>query len=301
MRNRLKIEKKSLSAKVYTGLLLLFILFFPSISHSNKRETITWLKHDFPPVYILNGENKNHGIVDGMIEIYKKNLPEFDHVFVYGNSARIQEIIKKGQKALYASSLKTSKRKKYSVFSIATSITYPNTIILKPYNNRISQGEELSLESLISNNKLTGGFTDKRAYGGQIDNLLERYQNNKNILFRSGDNSLEGLLKMLGEKRIDYTIGYPWELEYNIRLKQNKKKFLIKNISELRGSRWNKVYIAAPKTDWGIKMIKRLNNILIKARIDEEYYFCQSRWYPEHMQEELKKAYERIILSKKED
>ena len=274
-------------------------VFFSSTSFSEEKETITWLKSDLAPAFILEGIHENQGSIDCIIDIYRKNMHQYNHKILIANNPRIQELLKQGEKVCYAADIITPERKKYSCFSIPQAITYASVLITRTDFNKIFflNKQKVSLEDLILNKKIRGGFTTQRAYGGNIDKILNKYKNSGNLIFRSGQTSLKGLLEMLKEKRIDFTLGYPWELEYISRLEQKENLFSVKKISENNEIRWNTIHASCPDNEWGRNLIKEINRIILKTRNIKEYINCQTKWFPGYMENDFMQAYKKRVLS----
>lgn len=278
------------------SLFLLFFLLCTGTLSANEK-TITWIKVDFPPVFINGSVNTNKGVMDCILERFIENMPEYRHKIVFANVSRIQDLMKKGENICFIASFKTKEREEYSCFSIPETISFPNMLITRSdfHNKVIGNKEEISLEWLIKKG-YTGGVTKQRAYGLKIDETLKKYQNNKNLIFRSGSSGLEGLLNMLDEQRIDFTIGSPWELVQAQKNMKIEKQFSIIKITDSLNT-WNKIYAACPKTPWGKNFIIRLNKIINTEKSKPEYLNCQTRWYPDSVVEKFREKYKKQILT----
>jgi uncharacterized protein (TIGR02285 family) len=278
--------------------LMMGFLFFAELSVA--RETITWVNENFPPAFILDGPDKGNGITDGAVSVYKKYLPEYNHRHLIANMTRILELMKTGKKVCYAGFIKTTEREKYIQFSLPNIITYANTIIAKKDSINLLFGtkKSASLKTLLKKDKLKLGLTHGRAYGGVIDQLLSTYAGtNKNIFFRSGQNELLGLLEMMDHKRIDYTIGYPWEVAYLANQINKRNQYSVISIRETEGQQWVLSYAGCPKNEWGKKFIQKLNAVLIKVRPKEDYIHHLLKWYPPEIETDIRQAYQQMVLS----
>jgi len=264
------------------------------------RETITWVNENFPPAFIIDGPDKGNGITDGAVSVYKKYLPEYNHRHLVANMARILAMIKEGQKVCYAGFIKTPEREKFIKFSLPNIITYSNAIIVKKDTAASLFGTQrsASLDRLLSDDKLKLGLTKGRAYGGAIDPLINAYIGvNKNILIRGGQNELLGLLEMLDHQRIDYTIGYPWEVAYLADQVDKRQHYSVISIRETEDQSWVLSYAGCPNNEWGRKFIKELNAVLIKVRPMEVYITHLLKWYPLEMEPDIRRAYSEKVLS----
>ncbi len=280
------------------GLVLLVALAIPS--NLLARDTITWANDNMPPAFIVDGPEKGNGIVDGVVEIYKAHLPEYDHDHIVGNMARILQMMKNGEKVCYAGFFKTPEREKYIYFSIPNLINYSNIIVVKKSRLKSLFGnkESVSLEALLKNPDLRLGVTRDRSYGGAVDELLKKYKDkNKNIVYRAGQDSLKGLLRMLSAERIDYTIGFPWEVPYVAQQINKRDDISALAIEEGKKDYWIKNYMGCPKNEWGRQMIEKINRILLDVRPTEKHMYHQLKWFPRDMEPQIRKAYKDQILT----
>jgi len=256
--------------------------------------TITWVNDNLAPAFILNGPDKGKGIVDGVVEIYKKHLPEYNHKHLVANMPRILDLMRTGANVCYAGFFRTPEREKFVTFSAPNLINYMGVIVIrKDKRQSISENQHtLSLKKIFSEKQLRPGLTQGRSYGNIIDMIIKSYvNNNDNILFRAGEDSLKGLLGMLYSGRIDFTIGSPWEIPYLAKQIDKEDAFRTIFIEEGKNQRWIKNYIGCPKNDWGKKLIHKINKILLQVRPSEEHMYHQLKWFPKEMEGDIRNAY----------
>ncbi len=102
---------------------------------------------------------------------------------------------------------------------------------------------------------------------------------------------------MLNAERIDYMIGYPWEIHYLSGQLANKVDIATIDIKELEGKQWIMPYIGCTKNKWGHRMIKKLNEILIRVRPNRDYIHHLIKWLPDNMKPKVVKAYKEHVLT----
>ena len=265
-----------------------------------SKETVTWVNENFPPAFIIDGPDKGNGITDGAVAVYKAHLPDYHHRHRVANIARIQEMMKNGEKVCYAGFIRTPQREAYIQFSLPNILTYANALIVKAGSAVHLPGDRsgISLQQILENSSYRLGLTKGRAYGRPIDTLLNVYgQSHPNIFYRGGENELMGLLEMLDNRRIDCTIGYPWEVAYLSNQVGRRDHFSVLPIRETEGHRWVLSYAGCPNTGWGRRFIHRLNDVLIKVRPTEAYLRHLLKWYPPEMETDFRQAYRNRVLS----
>ncbi len=283
--------------RFYMAVLLMAI--FSSSPVLSAGESITWVEENFPPVWIIEGPEQGKGILDGLISIYEKNLPEYEHHHVTANMDRIISMMKEGQNVCHAGILKSMDRENFIYFSIPNCITNLHNIVVKKsrLNSLFGDARSVSLESLLEKTNLRLGVSKNNSYGNTIDKLLEKHKEGSTILFRIGQDNHLGLLQMLKEKRIDYMIGYPWEITYIAKQMDLDNEIAAVGINELNEQKWILSYVGCTKNEWGRQVIEKLNAILQRARANDEYLFHVLRWMPENVKPEAKKAYEDNVLN----
>ena len=274
---------------------------FTSISeNAHAKDTILWLNDAMPPAFISHGPDKGNGIVDGVVKIYKEHLPEYEHSHLEANMPRILDLMRKGDKVCYAGFFRTPEREKFVSFSIPNLINYMGAIVIKKSQRKalFSNAKTLLLGNILENDTLIAGFTNGRSYGKIIDTLIEKNKNtNKTMIFRSGQNSIQGLLEMLSNKRIDYTIGFPWEIPYVANQIGKTDEFGIMYIEEGKDSRGIKNYIGCPNNEWGKKLIQKVNKILIQVRPTRGHMEYQLKWFPKDIETDIRRAYQDQIIT----
>jgi len=282
--------------RFYVAAFFITIIISPPMLSAG--ESITWVETDFPPIWILEGPDKGNGILDGLISIYERNLPEYEHHHVTANIARILSMMKEGQNVCHAGILKSTDRESLIYFAMSNAITTSHKIVVK--KNRIDslfgKNKNVSLEALLESANLKLGVSKSNSYGATIDKILEKYKEKSTILFRSGQDNHLGLLRMLKEERIDYMIGYPWEIDYIASQINFRNEIAVVDIKELEGQQWIVSHIGCTKNEWGRQVIEKVNAILPKVRGSEEYLFHLFRWQPDSVRLEAKQVYKERVL-----
>jgi uncharacterized protein (TIGR02285 family) len=175
----------------------------------------------------------------------------------------------------------------------STFLTPVQIVIRKEDKKLFESPRMLSLEDLLMNKSLKLGLSSKMAYGKKIDTVVEKYKAKANIFFRHGGDITEGLLRMLLKKRIDYTLAYPWMVEYMLKPEQIEKIAFIP-AKETQFPIMH--YAICAKTDWGLKVIEKINAILKKERPEKRYRSFFERWLPKEEIKKYRLAYETEFL-----
>ncbi len=278
-----------------TKIVLVGICIFIVPSFLFAKDRITWMKYDWPPVYISKGLYKGQGNADAILKFFQEQLYEYDHITIQVNPARAIKLMKDGEKVCMVGTLKTPERERFLYYAIPIGITLPNAIIVK--KNRLSSFknvENISLEKLLKNKKLRGGIIKKRSYTPVIDQILNKYTGQPNLYVQSSSRMAENLLKMLLADRIDYIIEYPWVTVFLEKILGKKEITTSIAIEETKPFSFGMV--ACPKNRWGSKVIKRINQILLKSRPTPEYREFVERWNSKKDLIRIRKGYNEIFL-----
>lgn len=259
------------------------IVFISIISNSisegvSARETITWADVNFPPAYFVDGPRKNKGFIQKARQYYIDQMPEYDHNFVTMSSNRILRTMKTTDGFCYSSHIKTSERMEVMHFSRETVWVQAFRLIFLEKNknlflNYINDEKEVSINSIILDQNLTAGFLSKRSYTPKIDEAI----GNLRIQGNYEEFHNQSLIHpMLSAGRIDWTIGYPYEMTYYFSELNLPGKFLSYGIDGIQGVIAG--HISCSKTPLGAEIIQKVNRIRGAAGNPPQYVLHYKDW-----------------------
>lgn len=250
----------------------LISLFFLFTTSTHAKEELIWVTQDFAPFYISEAPNENKGVADEIITILQNEMPGYEHKREFIPTKRIIKKLKSGEHIVCISFLKDSSVENIAYYSNATMILPPHAIVLRSNDlsklNKsmtLSEMEKLGFRLLVS---------DGRHFSEEISNQMKALNSNSEY-FRVGDH-FHGIAKMIVANRADYTIAYPFELNY---LKSSHP--ILKDLSELNvtgNDKFIPAYAVTPKNEFGKKVITDLNNALSKVRGMKSYKDAHIRW-----------------------
>lgn len=274
-------------------ILLILISFIISVDVTAK-ETIHWVQYDIPPFYIKDGSYSGRGVVDVTDAMIRAELPQYNHVIIWANIARIKQMMQQGKKVVCGNMLKTPEREKYQTFSTfhKTLSTAPHIIIpsseLNTYKQYIIDGDGVDLLRLIQSKDKLGYFIASRSYGSKFD-LAIKDKTNKRVNY-SLNAPMGNVLDMLLKDVNGFTVAYPEEIIYYTESKfgygsstvsdLNKKAYLGKlKVLPIAGQpKEISTYVAAPKTEWGYRVISDINEALSKLKSNPAYINENYMW-----------------------
>ncbi|MCP3922169.1 MAG: TIGR02285 family protein [Desulfobacterales bacterium] len=283
--------------KIILTIIWLFIL--PFHLFSQEKDTITWIENDFPPVWIVKGTYKGTGGAQLIQNLLKKKLTGYNHRKIRTNVTRFRYMMKNKEKICDCATFKTPDREKYMYFSaIPASFIMANGIITKKSSlHRFSDSPEISLNDTLKDKELILGVTSDRKFGDQIDTVLEKYKGSRNIYNRIAGDLTNGLVGMLIYDRVDYILGYDWELQYLVKKFWSPKKaegLIFLPLKETKPYLMS--YIVCTKNEWGKKVINDINQILIREVPKKGYRNIWEQWMSN--KKLYRKLYKDVYLKK---
>ena len=283
--------------KIKTAILLSLALL--SCSGVAAQNTIYWGVHDLPPLQITTGKYAHQGIYDGVLDFLQSKMPEYKHKKREANAKRFWKWLKSKDQFCYVASIPTPYRKKLAYFSIANGFHVANSIIMtKSTAHSMGLGDKVSLKTLMLNQQLEGGVVAARAYGRQIDKMLQELKHPKFQSYVSA-NLGQSVYQMLLSNRMDYIIEYPFVIEYFDQLLKTPEQSTSLMIKEINP--FTMGHSACPQNEWGRKVISKINKILIEHRGTPAYRALMERWQSKTVKKHIRDNYHLFLESKAVD
>jgi len=259
--------------------LLLLLCLFPK--NLLSKETISWYHPILPPFNIVEGKYKEKGIVDLFNKKIFLHLKDYAHKTIIATPRRIIKSITEQEQVCSSALLMNDSRKKIMQYSIPYILVHPNRIIIKkdalykfePY--KTAKGT-YKFSDILKNQSLFFGYSHGRSFSKDIDKTIKKLATKKNSIGVGQHAALKGLLKMLHKGRIDYTLGYSYELSYlekEFKLNSSFTSLPIYNSNSLIP-----IYAACPNNEWGKTIITKLNKFFRSTRTTKEHYKSYLQW-----------------------
>jgi len=284
----------TLKKLVMGTLCAVFVLCRPAGADETGR-TITWLHPIYPPVFMPQGPDKGTGILEKALPMLQQALPEYRHEVAETNMKRLLKTIEMGRHACSNLLLKTPEREKFVVFSKPYILTHAYRIIVRAedwgkFGRITNQDGALSLARLLETEGLRLGYSEGRSYSPPVNAVLKERANKKNSYSSASADLLRALLKMTARKRVDYTIGYPFEVTYLARQMDLKQAFVSYPIAE--SAETYVAHVGCPNNEWGRKVIAAINPAIERLRVDKKLYGAYMDW----VDEPTGRQYENLVL-----
>jgi uncharacterized protein (TIGR02285 family) len=201
-------------------LILLCGLLPVLLQPASAKERIFWLVRDLPPFTVLDGPEKGQGVIDQLLPLLIRQMPEYDHSIVRVTRARgIQMLQDPKSFTCDPMLLWTAERAEYARFSIPVMGALSSGLVLRKENQALIapylKDQEVDLNGLLSETSLKLGIVAGRSYGTQIDSILSQLPDTA-LSRHYGNDATANLLQMQQLGRLRLVLGYWPEARYLI-------------------------------------------------------------------------------------
>jgi len=200
--------------------LLCGLLLAMATAPVQAKERLLWLVRDLPPFTIFEGEGKGQGVVDQMLPLLIREMPEYDHAIVRVNRARgIQMLQDASSFTCDPTLLWTAERAKYVHFSKPTLGVISGGLVVRNQGAALLapflDGQQIDLKGLLNATQLKLGIVAERSYSTQIDDILRQLPDSA-LSRHYGNDATASLLQMQRLGRLPWVLGYWPEVRYLI-------------------------------------------------------------------------------------
>lgn len=276
---------KNLVKKILICLAIFFHSHLYGNSSSSAANEVIWAIDDSAPYYLFDGLYKDQGIGDGIIDIISKKLPEYIHKKVLMSPAR--SINERKLKKNICTALNGPFVSTYGVLSIPSTLMKVQSGI---YFKKGTFEDKFFKKGYIEEAELAQ-MQKKVAF---LQAYLDYYSFFKDLNFISLP-STKQLHKLLFSDRVDYILSSAEEIQYHKSVEGIKTDYDHLTIKRYRKDHPEPMidygYISCTKSQWGEKIIEKINNILIDERPTEAYKNIVTRWLPETVKKEIEQVY----------
>lgn len=243
------------------------------------RAPLDWMVMDLPPAQMPVDGKLTDGFVDTILKMLFAEMPEFEHRIVVTPIARSWAVLSEGAPMCFTTALITPERERMA-YTTLTQLIPPLQLVVRseamaklPKNDK---GEVLPA-TLFDRADLRGLITPRRSYAATLDALLALRPAKSGVHEVVATGSGSNILQMLSMDRADYTIEYDYVLKYQQSrfpdsINQNLRVLPIAGAQPIPSG------IACPHTEWGRKMIIRIDSILARISQRPEYQNAKQHW-----------------------
>ena len=235
---------------------------WPLAAHAE--DTLIWLLRDLPPITIFEGPQKGQGILDELLPVLAKKLPQYRHTVMHVNRARGIQMLRSPSLTCDPALLWTPERAKYVVFSAQAFVSVSNGVTIQRSQQEamapfIAEGQ-FDLQAFLESPKARIGATAERSYGPTIDEQL-KHAAPHTLALHYGNDALGSLLQMQRLGRLEAVLGYPPEIRYHARQQGIAAHDLM--FYPIKGSaRYQRTHIGCSDTPQGRQAIQLINQAI---------------------------------------
>ncbi|NQD37145.1 TIGR02285 family protein [Permianibacter sp. IMCC34836] len=250
---------------------------------AQAKEKLTWLLMDWPPFFLMQGDQMVGGVTGDQMKMLFARLPEYEHVTQRVSVIRLETELMSNRPVCSMPLQRTAKREPFMLFSVPMDIGLSTRLIVR--QDSVSQFGEvpaLDLATVASMPNLHGLVHRSRSYGPLLDQLFATPSAVPNLQFLALDS--DNILRMLDSGRIDYTIEYPLVVRY-WESQQPSTRTPFASYKLVGNAEFSIGVIACAKTEFGAQAIARINAALKELFREPDY---QHSLYQKLSEAELK-------------
>ena len=234
------------------------------------KEHLFWLLRDLPPLTIFEGSSKGQGVVDQLLPMLIKNMPEYDHSIIRVNRARGTQMLQEGRFACDPTLLWTPERAKYVHFSQPSLGMLSSGVVVRQQNQALVapyiSNQEIDLRRLLESTSLKLGVVAQRSYSAPVDALLQTLPD-QTLSRHYGNDAVTNLLQMQKRERLQLLMGYWPEVRYLIQ--QQGWSAADYRFYPIQGvTRYQFIHVGCADTPLGREAVGHINQLLTTLRRD---------------------------------
>ena len=282
----------------------IYLLLFLLITSLFSKDTITWMKWDLPPNFIVKGELKGTGYQDFRLKMLQKRLPQYNHTSIVMNINRAIQTYK-------------AKNDSQTIYCTNDIISHPTldiddylSIAVFPFQGFYlvttkdkahlfgKEGETVVLKDIIKNTNLKLVISKNRPYlgaGKVMDEYIKTHPNQTHITALSTLNIGKSMFGLVAKDRADYTFEYINKVTYYGKQMGVLNKTVIYPMAENQDTYYG--FISCIKTPKGKQVINKVNTIIKEIKYDEKWITAFTNWLPtKKLQDDYLKYYKEVFL-----
>ncbi|MEW5736795.1 MAG: TIGR02285 family protein [Thermodesulfobacteriota bacterium] len=260
------------------------------------KDRISWLVIHYPPFEVLRGPDKGQGRFDLLIDLYIKNLPQYEHEKVEMNWARFWTGIREGKHIINPFSIRTEERTHYALFSQPNIFGLPVEVAMKKSAlEKLGNPASISLRGLLYDKWLKGIRESKRSYGQVLDEIMQSRGAESNM--EGAPISADSIVRMILSGRADYTIEYAFITRYLAARLAGEYPEPIVCLPIEEAPPFQETSVACPRNEWGEKVIRDIDAMLDKLKKDPGYLRILQVGYNEKESKIIRDNYESYFLN----
>jgi uncharacterized protein (TIGR02285 family) len=270
--------------------LLAACLLLPVGTHA--KDVLVWGVFDFPPFQILDGVQKGSGSFDGELQMLTDKMLEFEHKIVPMSFARRREEFVAGTNLCTPGIFREPAMALKLAISVPALTHLDNRVVfLADKAQLFGDADPLDLNALFKRRMLVGAVIPGRSYAPNIDDAIEHFRGNQNLMSRPL--ATTQLFQMLLSGDVDYLLLFSHEAAYLADAFGVGER--IRNRQIAGTPPYIFTHVACTGNAWGHRVIDKVNAILLTERNRPDYRKFSERWYPPEDRDKIRQYYPSMI------
>lgn len=238
---------------------------------------------------MIDGPDRDAGVFDRIRQLLDARLSAGPARTLRAPFPRIIASLKEGAELCFVGGVKTPEREDFAVFSLPVAMFYPLRIVVHASERaRFEARAPLSLATLLADRTLRTSVLRNRSLGSGIDALM-REGASLHIHSEFGE-----AFRMLSVDRLDYLVEYSAIAAYGARSLGQDDAFAALPFAEAPAPVLNRVM--CPKTEWGRRLVARIDAILRVERTNPAYRHIVEAWAEPGDLATIRAVYDRSFL-----
>lgn len=254
-----------------------------------------WAIYDAPPFMIADGADRNAGVFDRIRTLLDDRLLGSSARTLRAPFPRVLASLADGADLCFIGGVKTPEREAFAVFSRPVTMFYPLRIVVHASDREhFAARAPLSLPTLLADRSLRTSVLRSRSLGSRIDTLLAQAGSSQaGSLHVHAE--FDEAFRMLLAKRLDYLVEYPVIASYGARKLGQPDAFVALPFAEAPEPVFARVM--CPKTEWGRRLVARIDAILRVERATPAYRQIVEAWADPDDLPTIRHAYDAFLKS----
>ena len=250
---------------------------------------VTWAVYAAPPFMIPDGSNRDTGVFDRIRRLLDDRLAGNPQPTLVAPFPRVLASLKDGAGICFIGGVKNPEREGFAVFSLPIAMFYPMRIVVHATQRaRFDARAPLSLKALLDDESLRTSVLKDRSLGVAVDAMLRR-EPPIHVYSAFGE-----AFRMLLADRLDYLIEYSAIADYGAKSLGQDGGFISLPFAETSPPVFSRVM--CPRTDWGRRLIARIDGILRVERPTPAYRRIVEAWTASDDLATIRDVYDRSFL-----
>ncbi len=263
------------------GITAALMLFAANQAAANNDSKVIWALNEAPPFHMAAGLERGQGFCEKLVAAAITATPEFAHDIQYVPNLRVEMLWQNNQNLCFPCMIRRDPAQASVIYSKITHHYPPHGLITRPQlaDQLIEKfGNPIDLVALGQTAEYR--FVQHAGRGfGSLQPLVDRFilsRLNTNVL--TGDHGSASMFAMIASERVDYTIDYPFVMDYFAAQSGQSFRFIpiLQNHHEVLAGA-----MACTDNPWGRKVISQLDSHIGDIRADQAFVAALERWLPD--------------------